>query len=68
MAEFEVCPGRCLRYSGVEYAAGAIVPDLAQCPELEAAGVIRRVPSAPVRPKPVAKKKAKKAPAKKKAE
>jgi hypothetical protein len=65
MAKYEVCPGQCLRHSGVEYPAGALVPPLKNSGELEAVGVIREVAGpAPARPKPVVKKKA---PAKKRA-
>jgi hypothetical protein len=65
MAKYEVCPGQCLRHSGVEYPAGAIAPPLPNSSELEAIGVIREVAGPPpARPKPVVRKRA---PAKKKA-
>ena len=70
---YEVCPGQCVRYSGTQYPAGSIVPDLPNHDELEKLGVIRGVAGPPkARPKPVAKapsapkkKAAKKAAAKK---
>ena len=68
---YEVCPGQCVRHSGVEYAAGALVPSLPNHAELELLGVIREVAGPPkARPKPVAKKASapKKAAAKKSAE
>ena len=53
---YEVCPGQCLRHSGVEYKAGALVPDLPNLMELQALGVVREVAGPPKpRPKPVIK-------------
>ena len=39
---YEVCPGQRLRYSGVIYPEGALVPPGAEVASLEAAGVSRK--------------------------
>ena len=60
---YEVCPGQRLRYSGVIYPEGALVPPGAEVESLEAAVVIRPAvdsepPPRPA-PKPASKAKAK---------
>lgn len=52
--QYEVCPGQMVVNSGTRYPSGSLIPNIPECDELAAAGVIRLVAGPPpARPQPI---------------